>query len=106
MREMEATIALAIAAPERVVRSTSDPQVDLHYCCCRETLVDDKYLCVAVKLPTNNAFVLTGYLIDSIKLSARVVRRHLKVWFDPEGDISKSPSIQRRGFFVRRRTTK
>jgi hypothetical protein len=67
MRRMGDTVALTLAAPEWVVRSTSDPQVELYYRFCEATLVGDKYLCVAVKLPANDAFVLTAYLTDSIK---------------------------------------
>jgi len=67
MRGMDATVALTLAAPERVLRSTSDPEVELYYRFCEGTLVGDKYLCVAVKLLTNDAFVLTAYLTDAIK---------------------------------------
>ena len=67
MHGMDAAIALTLAAPETVVRSVSDPQVELYYRFCEETRVGDKYICVAVKLPVNDAFVLTAYLTDSIK---------------------------------------
>lgn len=67
MRGMEPIIGLTLAEPDHVVRSTSDPKVDLYYRFCNQTLVGDKHLCVVVKTRPNDAFVITAYLTDSIK---------------------------------------
>ena len=56
-----------LAFPERVVRSASDPAVELFYSFQRETKVGDKWLCVVVRYVVNDAFVVTAYLTDKIK---------------------------------------
>lgn len=53
--------------PDRVVRSNSDPEVELHYRYFRVTPVGSKYLCVVVKSLASNYFVLTVYFTDTIK---------------------------------------
>jgi hypothetical protein len=53
--------------PERIVRSKTDPEVDLFYRHYDETPVTEKYLCVAVKTLVNDRFIITAYFTDTIK---------------------------------------
>jgi hypothetical protein len=56
-----------VAGPEHVVRSASDPTVELYYRFKRGTKVGDKWLCVVVKYSPDDAFVVTAYLTDKVK---------------------------------------
>jgi len=47
--------------------SRTDSSVDLYYRLYEETPVTTKYLCVVVKDPGANGFVLTAYYTDTIK---------------------------------------
>jgi phage-Barnase-EndoU-ColicinE5/D-RelE like nuclease2 len=67
MKEMEKAIEETLLRPERVVESFSDPQARLYYRFYFGTLVGDKYVCVIVKVSSDDAFVLTAYLTDRIK---------------------------------------
>lgn len=60
-------IGSVLAHPERVVRSRFDPESELYYVWQPQTRVGPKYLCAAVVVKENDAFVLTAYLTDSIK---------------------------------------
>jgi hypothetical protein len=54
--------------PERVIRSRTDPQVELYYRLYAATPVTRKYLCVVVKsLSKEDAFVVTAYFTDTPK---------------------------------------
>ena len=54
------------------MQSLSDPQAHLYYRWYVGTRVGDKFLCVAVKVVDNDAFVLTAYLTDTIKKGRQV----------------------------------
>ena len=56
-----------LARPERVIQSVSDLEAHLYYRFYIGTPVEDKYLCVVVKVKEEDAFVLTAYLTDTIK---------------------------------------
>lgn len=56
-----------LLAPQRIVRSRTDSSVDLYYRLYEETPVTTKYLCVVVKNPDANGFVITSYFTDTIK---------------------------------------
>ena len=73
---LEQAIEDALAQPEAVVESLSDPPARLYYRFYLGTRVGDKYLCVVVKVLVEDAFVRTAYLAD----------KKLKIWYDPEGD--------------------
>jgi len=49
------------------VQSLSDPEAHLYYRFYFGTRVDDKYLCVVVKIKDDDSFILTAYLTDTIK---------------------------------------
>jgi hypothetical protein len=53
--------------PERVVRSRSDPAVELFYRHYNNTPVSPKYLCIVVKVLPYDAFIITAYFTDTIK---------------------------------------
>ncbi|MDO8749603.1 MAG: hypothetical protein Q7K03_00420 [Dehalococcoidia bacterium] len=67
MVAMEAAIEETLAAADQIVQSRSDSQVRLYYRRYNETAVDDKLLCVVVKVLRDDAFVITAYLTDRTK---------------------------------------
>jgi len=67
MSGMGAGIKETLTRPERVVRSSSDEGVRLYYRFYPQTSVGGKVLCVVVKFPVDDAFVITAYLTDKIK---------------------------------------
>ena len=56
-----------LAGPDKVVRSRTDPFVELFYKLYQSTPVTKKYLCIVVKSVDNDHFVITAYFTDSIK---------------------------------------
>ena len=72
MAGLEGSIPETIAEPEAVVESRSDPQARLYYRHYSDTPVDDKLLCVVVKLTGRTAFVLTAYLTDRLKKGKQI----------------------------------
>lgn len=72
MATMEHAIEETLLAPERVVQSISDPEVQLYYRYYFRTVVGGKFLCVVVKMGGPNAFVLTAYLTDRMKKGERL----------------------------------
>jgi hypothetical protein len=67
MRDMERAIEHTLARPQCVIASSTDHDARLYYRYYEHTPVDGKYLCVVLKLPRNDAFVLTAYLTDTVK---------------------------------------
>jgi hypothetical protein len=68
MRGQVARIEQTVREPERVVRSRTDPDVELYYRMYPVTPVTRKYLCVVVKtMPERDAFVVTAYFTDKPK---------------------------------------
>ncbi len=53
--------------PDMIIRSRTDPDVELFYRHYDVTPVTEKYLCVAVKVLIDNVFIITAYLTDTIK---------------------------------------
>ena len=56
-----------LSSPDIIVRSKIDPEVELFYKHYRATPVTDKYLCVVVKVLTQDLFIITAYFTDTIK---------------------------------------
>ena len=52
--------------PDVIVRSRTDPYVELFYRHYKTTPVTEKYLCVVVKVLTNDMFIITAYFTDKI----------------------------------------
>jgi len=53
--------------PDIIVRSRTDPGVELFYRHYNVTPVTEKYLCVVVKVLTEDPFIITAYFTDTIK---------------------------------------
>lgn len=64
---LDEEIERALATPDSVVVSLSDADIRLYYRYLSQTLVGSKYLCVAVKMLPDDAFVITAYLTDKVK---------------------------------------
>ncbi len=67
MTELADQLSGTLREPELVIRSNSDPSVQLTYRFMPRTLVGPKWLCVVVKYTGEDAFVLTAYLTDKPK---------------------------------------
>ncbi len=67
MAGMREALEETLGAPEVVQESVSDPAARLYYRFYLRTMVSGKYLCAAVKLTVEDAFVVTAYLTDRIK---------------------------------------
>ena len=67
MNGMIDAVKNTLADPEKVIQSLSDSEAHLYYRFYFGTKVGNKHLCVVVKIKTDDAFVLTAYLTDSIK---------------------------------------
>ena len=72
MLSLASAIERALAEPETVTRSVADPDVQLYYRFERGAAVGDKHLCVVVKVPADDAFVVTAYLTDKVKPGERI----------------------------------
>ncbi len=68
MAEMESEIERVLQAPAEVRVSRSDNTVQLFYEFYAKTMVGGKWLCVVVKCPPDDAFVVTAYLTDQLKV--------------------------------------
>jgi len=53
--------------PDIIVRSRTDPDVELFYRHYDITPVTEKYLCVVVKVLSDDVFIITAYFTDKIK---------------------------------------
>ena len=67
MRGLTTEIERVLLQPQLVRRSRSDATVRLFYEFYAQTIVGGKWLCVVVKYPENDAFVITAYLTDKPK---------------------------------------
>lgn len=56
-----------LSEPEKIVRSRSDPEVELFYRFYGITPVTSKFLCVVVKVLTDHNFIITAYYTDRVK---------------------------------------
>jgi phage-Barnase-EndoU-ColicinE5/D-RelE like nuclease2 len=68
----------AIANPDFVIESVSDPSASISYRYYRGTKAGNKYLCVVVKYATSDAYVLTGYPSDEVKKGRIIWERNKK----------------------------
>ena len=66
----EARIAEALAQPDVVIQSTSDPDVRLYHRRCSTSAVGEKYLCAVVKWRRDDAFLITAYFTERLKRGA------------------------------------
>ena len=56
-----------LAEPDSIVRSKTDSEVELFYRSYLNTPVDDKYMCIIVKVRADDVFIITAYFTDTIK---------------------------------------
>lgn len=56
-----------LASPDVIVKSRTDPDVELFYQHYNTTPVTEKYLCVVVKVLVSDLFIITAYFTDAIK---------------------------------------
>jgi len=57
----------ALINPDVIVKSRTDPDVELFYRHYDATPVTEKYLCVVVKILVSDLFIITAYFTDTIK---------------------------------------
>ena len=72
---MEEEISRVLAAPAEVRVSRSDETVQLFYEYYARTRVGGKWLCVVVKCLPDDAFVVTAYLTDLLKVGETIWRQ-------------------------------
>ncbi|MHC1571505.1 MAG: hypothetical protein ACXQTM_06820 [Methanosarcinales archaeon] len=56
-----------LSKPDIIVRSRTDPDIELFYRHYNITPVTEKYLCVIVKILVGDMFIITAYFTDTIK---------------------------------------
>jgi hypothetical protein len=56
-----------LSKPDIIVRSRTDPDVELFYRHYDITPVTEKYLCVLVKVLVGDLFIITAYFTGTIK---------------------------------------
>ena len=57
----------ALLIPDIVIRSKTDPDIELFYQHYDITPITEKYLCVVVKLLVGDLFIITAYFTDTVK---------------------------------------
>ena len=67
MSDQMAKVEATLLNPNSIVRSRTDPEVELFYRHYNVTPVTDKHLCVVVKSILEDLFIVTAYFTDSIK---------------------------------------
>lgn len=56
-----------LAQPDSIIQSNSVANVVLYYRHYAQTPVTEKYLCIVVKVTSDDSFVITSYFTDKIK---------------------------------------
>ncbi len=72
MAGMEAEVERTLQSPAEVRVSRSDSTVQLFYEFYARTRLGGKWLCVVVKYPHDDAFVVTAYLTDQLKVGETI----------------------------------
>jgi len=67
MVQQESIIKKTLEAPDKIVLSKTDSEVELFYKYFDNTPVDAKHLCVVVKSSGDDNFIITSYFTDTIK---------------------------------------
>ena len=67
MKDQIDRVQETLKIPDYVFRSISDKEVELFYKAYKNTPVTEKYLCVVIKVLTDDLFIITAYFTDSIK---------------------------------------
>lgn len=61
------SMALTLIEPDRIIRSRTDDEVELHYRLFKTTPVTRKHLCIVVKTSDADSFIITVYFTDTVK---------------------------------------
>jgi hypothetical protein len=67
MTEQLSDIAEVLARPDNIVRSRTDPTIELFYKHYPSTPVTSKFLCTVVKVLPDDNFIITAYYTDTMK---------------------------------------
>ena len=67
MSQQISRIEETLQIPDRIIKSITDSQVELFYKQYDSTPVGVKFLCVVVKSPGDDYFIITAYFTDSLK---------------------------------------
>jgi len=60
-------IALTLLDPDRIIRSRTDDEAELHYRLFKTTPVTIKHLCIVIKATDADSFIITVYFTDTVK---------------------------------------
>jgi hypothetical protein len=72
MAGQETKIEETVVSPDIVIESRQDPSVRLYHKLYEETTVSWKYMLVAVKVLTDDEFVITAFFTDREKQGIRI----------------------------------
>jgi len=67
MQGQLAKIVETMIDPDKIIRSSTDSQVDLFYRHYLSTPVTTKFLCVVLKVLSEDNFVITAYFTNTVK---------------------------------------
>jgi len=56
-----------LADPDKIIRSRTDPTVELFYKHYVSTPITSKFLCTVVKIVSDDPFIITAYYTNSMK---------------------------------------
>lgn len=60
-------IVETMSHPDRIIRSRTDPQVEMFYRHYSSTPVTTKFLCVVLKILLDDNFIITSYFTNTVK---------------------------------------
>jgi hypothetical protein len=60
-------IGATLTEPDIIIRSRTDPEVELFYRYYEVTPVGEKYMCVVTRVRGDASFIITAYFTDAIK---------------------------------------
>lgn len=72
MAGLEDEVMRALRSPMEVRMSRTDEEVRLFYAFYTQTSVGGKWLCVVVRYSSDDAFTITAYLTDKLKVGESV----------------------------------
>lgn len=67
MRAQVTKIVETLSDPDRIIRSTTDAQVEMFYKHYSSTPVTTKFLCVVLKVLVDDNFIITSYFTNTVK---------------------------------------
>ena len=67
MRAQETKIVETLSDPDRIIRSTTDQQVEMFYKHYSSTPVTTKFLCIVLKILLDDNFIITSYFTNTVK---------------------------------------